>query len=117
LLAIGFIACLGCYLFFYVPFKTSFEQVGAFVFNIMSVFFALLIIVLTMKISIGNKILYWLGSNLFPLYIYQRLPMMIFLSLCPNTLIVSHPYFFLIACVVITGVIAWGYKFFRIKVV
>ena len=37
--------------------------------NIYSISLCLFIVVLTMKVRIGNKALYWLGTNLFPLYI------------------------------------------------
>lgn len=45
--------------------------------TITSVLFAILVIMLTMKIKIGNKILYWLGVNAFSIYILQRIPMII----------------------------------------
>ncbi len=38
----------------------------------------LLIVMLTMKIRINNSALMWAGKNLFPLYIYQRVPMILF---------------------------------------
>ena len=117
LLVIGlcFALCLTCYLLFYGPFKSYLEVVGAMVFNVMSVFFALLVVLVTMKLSIHNKVLEWLGSNLFPLYIYQRLPMMVLATLFPSVLVASHPYVFLLLCIGITGCIAWGYQFIQIK--
>ena len=113
--ALGFLACLGCYLTFYKYFKSNMETTGAMVFNIMSVFFAYLIVLITMKVSIRNGLLVWLGTNLFPLYIYQRLPMMILTTLFPSILVASHPYIFLILCMGITVSIAWGYQFIQIK--
>ena len=112
---LGFLVCLGCYLTFYKYFKSNMETTGAMVFNIMSVFFAYLIVLITMKVSIRNGVLVWLGTNLFPLYIYQRLPMMILTTLFPSILVASHPYIFLILCMGITVCIAWGYKFIQIK--
>lgn len=46
-------------------------------YNLLSILFAFIVIQLTMKIKISNNILCWLGINLFPLYIYQRIPMII----------------------------------------
>jgi fucose 4-O-acetylase-like acetyltransferase len=37
--------------------------------------FALLIVVFTMKFSVHNKVLTFLGKHLFEIYILQRLPM------------------------------------------
>lgn len=53
-------------------------------FSIYAVLFALLIVMLTIKININNKILFWLGKNLFWVYILQRIPMMIFQTLKIN---------------------------------
>ena len=115
LIATGFVLCLGCYLRFYTQFKSIWEVAGAMVFNIMSVFFALLVVLVTMKISFHNNFLEWLGTKLFPLYIYQRLPMMVLTALFP-TLLVFHPYVFLLLCLGITGCIAWGYHFIHIRI-
>lgn len=39
--------------------------------------FAILVILITMRFKIGNKILYWLGVNAFAIYILQRIPMIV----------------------------------------
>ena len=112
---IGFAACLGCYLGFHNQFKNTMETTGAMVFNVMSVFFAFLVVLMTMKVSIHNKALEWMGKNLFPLYIYQRLPMMVLATLYPTTFVAPHPYAFLLLCIAITGIIAWGYKYIQVN--
>ncbi len=43
--------------------------------------FVMIVVLLTMKVSIGNEILNWFGSHVFSFYILQRIPMMIFKSL------------------------------------
>ena len=43
--------------------------------GIVNCFFCMLIILLSMKIQIGNPILNWLGANAFAIYMLQRLPM------------------------------------------
>ena len=39
--------------------------------------FCFLLLIVSMKIRIGNQILFWLGTNAFSIYILQRLPMSI----------------------------------------
>lgn len=39
--------------------------------------FALLVVLLTMKIKVDNKVLRWLGINAFSIYILQRLAMIV----------------------------------------
>jgi len=39
--------------------------------------FAIFVILITMRLKIGNKLLYWLGVNAFAIYILQRIPMII----------------------------------------
>lgn len=111
----GFLLCLCTYLYFYTPFKGELERLGAMVFDIMSVFFALLVVMITMKVRIGNNVLIWLGTNLFPLYIYQRLSMMVLTELYPNALVISYPQLFFIICLLTTGMIAYTYKWWQIK--
>lgn len=60
-----------CVLF---PFKSDCISLK---YNILSVLFAFIVVQITMKIKISNSILCWLGINLFPLYIYQRIPMIL----------------------------------------
>ena len=43
--------------------------------------FMVLLVLLTMKVKIGNDILRWFGSHVFSIYILQRIPMMVFTKL------------------------------------
>ena len=43
--------------------------------------FMVLLVLLTMKVRIGNDILTWFGSHVFSIYILQRIPMMVFTKL------------------------------------
>lgn len=52
-------------------------------FNIKSVTFALAIVMVTMRIQLKCPALLWCGRHLFALYIYQRLPMVVFTTLNP----------------------------------
>lgn len=56
----------------------KFAHVNFVLYEISMCLFIWTIVVFTMKVSICNKPLVWLGKNLFPLYIFQRLPMIIF---------------------------------------
>ena len=51
--------------------------------NIKSVAFAIIVVMATMKISVDSAMLKWSGEHLFPLYIYQRIPMIVFSTLFP----------------------------------
>ena len=61
-----------------------------------------------------NRFLIWLGVNLFPLYIYQRLPMLTINELCPSVVSV-YPIAFYFASFLITIIIAASYKYWRIS--
>lgn len=82
--------------------------------NIVSIVFAIMLIIMTMKVKIGNQILHWLGTNLFPLYIYQRIPMMA-LSVPNINLSKEQPTAYVIICMLMTLLIAGFYKYWRIK--
>lgn len=46
-------------------------------YEIESVLFAIIIVMLSMKIKINNNVAYWFGQNLFGLYMLQRIPMIL----------------------------------------
>ncbi len=66
-----FVACIPAYHF------TRTWSNHIVMYELMSVFFALLIILITYKIRLRNTVLITLGRHLFPLYILQRLPMLL----------------------------------------
>ena len=84
-------------------------------FNVKSIVFALLVVHLTLKLSIGNQFLRWAGRCLFPIYIYQRLPMISMRELAGVDWICSNPYLFIVVCAVVTGGIAFYYKKWQIS--
>lgn len=63
-----------------------------------------------MRIKVENRALIWLGSNLFPLYIYQRLPMIIIASY-----ITCNPYVFFAMSFIITCAIVPIYKKIQVE--
>ena len=45
--------------------------------SLSALFFALLIVLLSMKFVVGNKVLNWMGTMVFEIYILQRIPMIV----------------------------------------
>ena len=62
-------------LFLYIAFKKNATQVT---YNIVAILFVLIITLITVKVKIVNKIILWLGTRSFYIYIYMRIPMIIF---------------------------------------
>ena len=83
-------------------------------FNAVSILFALLCVMITMKVSIGCPVLQWCGSHLFPIYIYMRIPMMLIEHQQPE-LTKTQPAFFILISLAVTLVIASLYRFWQIK--
>lgn len=81
--------------------------------NIRAVCFCVFVLTITYKINISGIILQWLGKNLFPLYIYQRIPMIVLSSISGGIFCVQYPYFFIIASALLTLPFVWWYKNFK----
>ena len=97
--------------FYWLPLPSR----NGMVYNVQGVAFALLTVLLTMKVKTGNAVLQWLGVNLFPIYIYQRIPMIAITKLAGERFVCNYPYVFMVSCFAVTCMIVWGYKFWRIK--
>ena len=76
-------------------------------YELCAVSIAVFIVFVTMRVSISNKILFWLGKNLFPLYILQRLPMIILQIFELNE---THIYLYGILCGICMIVLAIIFK-------
>ncbi|MBQ2884111.1 MAG: acyltransferase family protein [Alphaproteobacteria bacterium] len=70
----------------------------------------LTIILIMKKWNIGNKFIVWAGANLFPLYIYQRLPMLI---LAPY--LSDKPYAFFALTFIVSCALIFVYKKIEVK--
>lgn len=68
----------------------------------MALVFAILMVLVSMRISVNNKILQWFGKRVFGIYILQRIPMMILSHFGAN----KNPVFFTAACFALTIVLA-----------
>ncbi len=100
--------------FFYLN-KTGFGYTAMY-YNLYSLTFISAIILIMMKVQIGNKILAFFGSHVFEIYIFQRIPMMILSSFTPLVSDVKYYYIFYIAAFGSTCLIAWVMKLFFNKV-
>lgn len=65
--------CVALYYFFYTQKSNGIEA-----YSLWAIMFIALILVLSMKIKIGNGILSFFGTHVFSIYILQRIPMLIF---------------------------------------
>ena len=83
--------------------------------NVCSIFFSIFIIILTMGFQLKSRILEWSGKNLFPLYIYQRIPMILFSTVCGGYLVSEWKYAYVIICVVVSIILVHIYKYINIK--
>ena len=73
-----------------------------------SVFFALMIVILSMHIEFKSVWLEWAGRFLFPIYIYQRLPMLL-MHHFHHAWCIEHYYLYLSICMLSTLLIAYCY--------
>lgn len=81
--------------------------------DITAVFLCALVVLLTIKIKLQSKVLAWSGSNLFPLYIYQRLPMFFLSTIMGGVFMNEHRYLYIVSCLAITLIIVAMYKYIK----
>lgn len=72
-------------------------------YELWTIAFALLVVLVAMKVKIGNKVLEWLGNHVFSVYILQRIPMTIFKGI-PS--VAGNRYIYFVVCLIITVVIS-----------
>lgn len=93
-----------------------FRLLHGLTFNLKAIIFAMLLVSLSMKVRICNKWLVWCGVSLFPLYIYQRLPMNAIRGWIGDDWVSSNPNLYIGICFAVTVGIAFLYnKFIRIQ--
>lgn len=86
-----------------VAFKIIYPQKSNWVaFEILSIIFVLIIILLNLKIKIGNPILDWLGKNTFNIYILQRVS---YISLGHFQIISSRIHLYFILSLIMTFIL------------
>lgn len=82
--------------------------------NLCGIAMAYLIVIITMRIRIHNKVLRWLGKNLFPIYMYHLIPITFILAVVETETIRQHIGSFIVICFIITLGIAYFYPKFQI---
>ncbi len=105
IISISSIAAFLCF----TTFKPDFSAFGLKD-NFEAILFAFMIVVVSMKIRVGNKALVWCGMKLFPIYIYQRLPMIALKEFDDGQFISQHPYLYVWICLIVTLAIAFVYR-------
>ena len=83
--------------------------------NIKSLAFAAMVVMATMKISVDSAVLRWSGEHLFPIYIYQRIPMIVFSTLFPAAFQDAHCWIYFLLSAIISVFIASIYPHFQVK--
>lgn len=86
------------YYLFFLKRKSGIEWYTAW-----AIMFMALVVLFTMKMKIGNRILDWFGAHIFSVYILQRIPMIILKHLGLNE---SHKYAFIVVSFFATIVLA-----------
>lgn len=86
-------------------------QIG---YNVVSMLFAVMVVVLSLKLRINNPPLRWAGTHLFPIYIYMRLPML-FWEIKTPALVGTYPVLFILISLAVTLLIAWAYRYWEIR--
>ena len=85
-------------------FVFSHKRAGDFLFyQIMVAAFAFFLVLFTMKISLRNRLICYMGRHLFSLYMLQRIPMIAL----KKTTIYTERYIYFISCMVLTLLLAY----------
>ena len=99
--------------FYFVHFRLGFEWHGVRS-NVVTLLFVIGFVLLMMKFRMRNAALLWLGSHLFPIYIYQRLPMFLLDRCSSGWLTKECVSLFIIISWCLALMIAWAYRWWRV---
>lgn len=83
--SISFAGCFVSFAGFYLCSMLLSGPIVLVTMELRGILFVCLILLITIKLQIGNQILDWLGKHTFEIYILQRLPMIALEDICPNT--------------------------------
>ena len=67
-----------------------------------AVLFALFVVLMMMKITLGNPLLVYCGKHLFSLFILQRIPMI----LLQKTIVAKNDYVYFVVCLILTFILS-----------
>lgn len=107
---LGYIICMAASLILYQYSRTRSSRLSFYC--IMVISFAMIILLITMKLQINNQYLIFGGRHLFSLYIFQRIPMIYFENRDIN--MDNMAYFML--CIIVTILLAIFFDYFTNKV-
>ena len=85
--------------------------------NVATLLFVVVFVLLAMKFRFRNAALLWLGAHLFPIYMYQRLPMIILSEVSSGWLTRECVPLFIMVSLACTLIIAWAYRWWRVEFV
>jgi len=91
------------------------DETRGIAYNFYCIAFCLLVVMLTMKFKINNSVLIWAGKHLFPLYIYQRIPMIVLSLVGSGSFVSSYPVLYALLCLLITILFAFLYRHWEFK--
>lgn len=100
---IGSISFFAVFYFFPLSFFGIIESLRA-------IFIAVIVVLVSMKVYVGNKVTIWLGKKLFPLYIYQRIPMIFFIHFLGQQFVCEHAYVYVTICMIVTVIFGIVYR-------
>lgn len=86
-------------------------------FNYWAITFAMLFVILGMKIKVGNKVINWFGQHLFPIYMYQGLFFHGLFNIGGNKHIfaVNAPFVYTFTSIMLTILLARYYYIWEVK--
>ena len=86
-----------------------------YIYNIVAISFCFICVSLSIRFRINSRMLSWCGKNLFPIYVYQRLPMIVFSAILPKIASILEIHMFIILCMISTILIARYMPVLKIK--
>lgn len=98
---------------FFVPYIFRYDYNGI-AHNVMGCLFSLLVVVVMYRYEISGHFLTWVGGNIFPIYIYQRLPMLLLSVVLGKSFCHEHSLFFVTISAAIVCAIVFLYPKFKI---
>lgn len=102
-------------LFMFLHLQRWIPALRGLTYNAKSIVFAGLVVLMTMKVKTGNRFLYWSGACVFPLYIYQRLPMLALRHWAGDVWVSANPILSIFIFAVVVVCIALSNKYWQIK--
>lgn len=108
-LLFGLISAFVAYQFF--PYKPYPDLLH----NFRGIIFASIVLLITMLYPIQNSLLGFLGRNLFPLYIYQRIPMLLLSEFDNGTWAAQWPAVYVMLSLFLTLLLVLLYRYIEVK--